>query len=644
MRYLLVGNGSFLVNFDEKYQIRDIFYPHVGQENHTKGYPFRLGVWSEGFFSWISSDEWIRRIDYLPNVFVSEAVLTNKALNIRLKLNDTILGNKNVFLRKMTVENSSLVKVFLHHDFRIFSSKIGDCAFYDPNLKAIIHYKKRRYFLIGSYPNFNSFAVGRKAFHNLEGTWKDAEDGKLEQTAIAEGSVDSTIQINFDETDRAYYWICAGKSYEEVRRLNYLVLSETPSKLFESSKKYWSAWLKKNDTKHFSSGVKKVYETSLFIIRSHFDNCGAVVASTDSEVTVRATDHYSYMWPRDGAFTAYALDLAGYSYLSQRFFSFCSKVVHPEGYFLQKYNPDGTVASSWKPLWDTRLRISLTPIQEDSTALVLWFLWKHYEKSRNEEFIGEVYYPLIVKCADFIANFRNEKMNLPRSSWNLWEDRRGIHAFTVASVIAALRSAANFAEVFGDQERVEKYSRTAEEFICGIEQYLYDEKEKRFLRSLETYDDREFKEDYVFDSSLLWLALFQIFSAEDERIRNTVRAIEDRLWIKNQVGGLARYENDSYMRVSEGFTGNPWIVCTLWLADYYILLAKSCEELEKAREILEKVASWASGSGILAEQINPEDGSAISVSPLTWSHAGFVTTLIHFEEKLKSLTKGWSMH
>jgi len=34
---LSIGNGSLLINFDLAYDIRDIFYPNVGQENHTMG-------------------------------------------------------------------------------------------------------------------------------------------------------------------------------------------------------------------------------------------------------------------------------------------------------------------------------------------------------------------------------------------------------------------------------------------------------------------------------------------------------------------------------------------------------------------------------------------------------------------------------
>ena len=71
MRDIPVGNGSLLVTFDDKYQIRDVYFPHVGQENHTEGFPFRFGVWADGEFSWVSEDAWRRELKYLPETLVT---------------------------------------------------------------------------------------------------------------------------------------------------------------------------------------------------------------------------------------------------------------------------------------------------------------------------------------------------------------------------------------------------------------------------------------------------------------------------------------------------------------------------------------------------------------------------------------------
>ena len=55
-RDIPVGNGRLLVCFDKNYQIRDLYFPHVGQENHVSGNAFRLGVLAGNRFSWVGED------------------------------------------------------------------------------------------------------------------------------------------------------------------------------------------------------------------------------------------------------------------------------------------------------------------------------------------------------------------------------------------------------------------------------------------------------------------------------------------------------------------------------------------------------------------------------------------------------------
>jgi GH15 family glucan-1,4-alpha-glucosidase len=85
MRDIPVGNGSLLVNFDDKYQIRDIYFPHVGQENHTEGYACRFGVWANGDFSWVSNDDWQRKCCYVKDSLVTDVVHRNGRLGVELE-------------------------------------------------------------------------------------------------------------------------------------------------------------------------------------------------------------------------------------------------------------------------------------------------------------------------------------------------------------------------------------------------------------------------------------------------------------------------------------------------------------------------------------------------------------------------------
>jgi GH15 family glucan-1,4-alpha-glucosidase len=61
--------------------------------------------------------------------------------------------------------------------------------------------------------------------------------------------------------------------------------------------------------------------------------------------------------------------------------------------------------------------------------------------------------------------------------------------------------------------------------------------------------------------------------------------------------------------------------------------AKTVDELAKAIDILKWTCRRALPSGVLAEQVHPFTGKPISVSPLAWSHATVVMTVIEYLEK-----------
>lgn len=647
MRDIPVGNGSLLVTFDSLYQIRDIYFPRVGQENHTEGHASRFGVWADGKFSWISEDDWTRELRYQPETLVTDVRLRNDLLGLEIVCSDAVHSRKNIFLRCIRIRNllehERDVRLFLHHDFYISENAVGNTAFYHPETRSLVHYKANRYFLINTEPRFEMFATGRKGVPGSEGTWRDAEDGFLSQTAITEGAVDSTVGVRLvlapGSIEEIFYWICAGESLREVSESDEIVQQNTPRRVFAETENYWRAWVNKNEINFndLSPEIVELFKRSLLVIRTQVDNGGAILAANDSDVTLRATDHYSYLWTRDGALVAYALDLAGYSILTRSFFDLCGKIIHENGYFLQKYNPDGSLASGWHAAWDSFAGKPLIPIQEDETALVLWSLWEHYDRFRDIEFVRKLYRSLILPAADFMCEFRDEKLKLPCPSWNLWEDRRGIHTFTCASVVAGLRAAANFAALFGDNDLSNKYETAASEIVIAMREHLYSPSLKRFIRALMPDGNGSYYSDTTIDASLFGTFYFGAMTAEDEMVVNTMRAVEQRLWAKTEIGGVARYENDGYMKISgdvEKIAGNPWFICTLWLADYRIAVAKKKEDLRGALEILEWTVKRAAASGVLAEQVNPLTGAPVSVSPLTWSHSTFVATVMSYLLKL----------
>ncbi len=636
---------ALLVALDNKMRIRDFYYPNVGLENHVDGHSFKLGIWTDNQFSWID-ENWDIKMKYLPETLVSMCIANNEEAALQLEVNDAVHSFLDVYLRKIGIRNNTdrkrEVRLFISHDFHIYGEDTGDTAIYEPTLKSIIHYKRKRYFLIDGITDQNQgiyqFATGQKESFGKEGTWRDAEDGDLQGNPVAQGSVDSTIsfklEIEPNSSNALYYWIACGKDLNQIKNLDSKIKKTGVEQLLLETENYWSAWINKQniDTRTLPQEVARLFKTSLLMMRSHVDNNGGIISSCDSDVLQFNRDTYSYVWPRDGAIVALAFDMAGYPEVSRMFFQFCDKIINEDGYFSHKYSPDGSIGSSWHAMVDLQGKLQL-PIQEDETALVLFSLYKHFQKYHDVEFIATVYPRLVLKTTEFLLNFVDTHTGLPKPSFDIWEEKIGVYTSTVSTVISALQSAAKLAKVFFDRERQDLLSAAAAKMKENMIAKLYDPEAKRFKKAI--YPDNS--NDLTVDSSLSFAFTQGAFEADSEEVRYSMNAIIDRLWVKTDIGGLARYENDNYHRISQETPGNPWFICTLWLARWRIAIASSIEELNKGLMLLRWTAKHALRSGELAEQINPHTGEAISVAPLAWSHAEFVITVCQYIEKQKEL-------
>ncbi|MFA9477592.1 glycoside hydrolase family 15 protein [Phycisphaerales bacterium AB-hyl4] len=706
-RNIPVGNGQMLVTFDQHYRVRDLYYPHVGQENHAGGSPCRFGVWADipenpdrkderrrKRLYW-SDEGWDINLGYRPETLATDVRMRHDAFQLELRCSDVADFHRPVMVRRIEVANLTdqerEVRLFHQHDFQMYGTKVGDTAYYDPQLRSLIHYRRARYimtcFYLDGEQQIDEYATGNAGFGGAEGTYRDAEDGHLGMNSIAQGAVDSTmmvrVQLPANGMRVVYLVIGCGHKYDDLEQLHRFLHRETPQGVVDRTVSYWRLWLAATRTdlddyteRGLSKKVVDLFKRSLLVVRTQIDNTGAIIAANDSDIMQFSRDTYSYLWPRDGAYVADAMDAAGFPNVSRSFLSLCAKIINDQGYFLHKYNPDGSLASSWHP-WVSNGRPQL-PIQEDETALVLWAAWRHYVRYRDIEFMRPLWIRLIQPAGDFLVRFRDPETHLPLPSWDLWEERWGVHAFTVATVYAGLKAAWQFAVCFGDHARASRYSQAAEQVRSAFCKHLWSEKHGRFLRRIVPLDhdrtaglmaevmagrdptashvdlngatdtakngngdDHKFEVDETLDASMYAIFGLGLLPVDDKRVTATMDAIEKRLWIKTDVGGVARYEDDYYHQVTrdtENVPGNPWFICTLWLADYYIARAQDVDQLNKALPIMEWVANRALPSGVLAEQVHPETNAPLSVSPLTWSHATVVSTVMQYLSKLDEMS------
>ncbi len=649
-RSIVLSNGELAVALDEHGLVRDLYYPHVGLEDHVRGrYIHRVGVWVDGALSWLGEDGgWEIVVGCEEEALASVIVAKHARLEIELRFKDIVYNERPVFLRRVEVVNVSNrtreIKLYFAHQFEIYKSHGGDTAYFDPISHSIIHYKGKRVFLLSASIDgepFQDYATGLANFQGHDGTHRDAEDGVLSKNPIEHGPADSVIGVYGSYAPRqmrtCHYSIAAGRSIAEAQALSEYIEKKTPEHLVRTTSDYWKAWIHANDWNFDGLSTEQVvlFKRSLLYVRAHVDLGGGILASIDSDMLNYGLDTYAYVWPRDAAYAAMALDAAGDTNVAKRFFEFCRTAIANDGYFMHKYLPDGSLGSSWHP-WILSGQFQL-PIQEDETAIIVIALLQHYRRSRDLEFLEVMFEPLVVKAAEFMVSYRDPATKLPQPSYDLWEQERGCFTYTAASVSGALAAAAELSNILGKSDYGRRYAQAAEEIREGILEHLWDDTRGVFFKSLIRAEEKITQDAVIDVSSAYGVFAFGVLPPSDPRLAKafaeTARALSQGV----SVGGLARYQRDDYCRADPISAGNPWITTTLWYAEYLTASAKKESDMKAVRDIFAWVVEHAAPSGVLAEQLNAQTGQQLSATPLAWSHASYVIAVLQYLNRAKEL-------
>jgi GH15 family glucan-1,4-alpha-glucosidase len=118
------------------------------------------------------------------------------------------------------------------------------------------------------------------------------------------------------------------------------------------------------------------------------------------------------------------------------------------------------------------------------------------------------------------------------------------------------------------------------------------------------------------DASTLLALLFGFFDGDDEPARNTVLAIADEL---TEDGFVLRYRTDE---TDDGLSGKEgtFLICSFWLVSAYAIVG----ELQKARDLMERLLRIASPLGLYAEEFDAATGRFLGNFPQAFSHLALI--------------------
>jgi GH15 family glucan-1,4-alpha-glucosidase len=218
-----------------------------------------------------------------------------------------------------------------------------------------------------------------------------------------------------------------------------------------------------------------------------------------------------------------------------------------------------------------------------------------------------VFWPILrraVECA--IDNWKQPDRGI-------WEVRGEPQHFTSSKLMCwvATDRGARLAEVHGDHELAVLWQQVADEIKSDICMHGVDSR-------------GVFVQHYgstALDASALLIPLVRFLPPDDPRVRATVLAIEKELTVE---GMVMRHRTQATGDGTSGREGT-FTICSFWLVSALAEIG----ELTRARELCEKLLSYASPLQLYAEEIDPRSGRHLGNFPQAFSHLALINAVMH---------------
>ncbi|MFL5825294.1 MAG: glycoside hydrolase family 15 protein [Thermoleophilaceae bacterium] len=377
----------------------------------------------------------------------------------------------------------------------------------------------------------------------------------------------------------------------------------------ELTSRFWRGWLA--TARLPDHRFRQIVERSALAIKGlTYMPTGATVAALTTSLPETPGGErnwdYRFTWMRDSTFTLQALHYLNLDWEADEFMQFVADLEPNDDGALQiMYGIDGRRDLTEWSVDELSGYAGARPVRVGNAA---------YDQRQNDVF-GFV--------LDSILLHTRRSQRLPRRLWpivesqatcaaevwrqpdqGIWEARGKPRHYVSSKLMCwvALDRAAKLAVIRGHDHRSAGWRQTADEIKADILEHGVDG--RGVLR--QHYDTD------ALDASTLLAALFGFLPGNDKRMRATVLAISDEL---TDHGFVLRYrtgETDDGLSGKEG----SFLICSFWLVSALALVG----EMQRGRDLMDKLLRVASPLGLYAEEFDAETGRHLGNFPQAFSH------------------------
>lgn len=620
----IIGNQNILASFTKQGEILRLLYP-------TRDYKQMIDFFHVGLK--INDSRLVYLHEDINNIYMQQyeedtnilnTEVLNTYFNLKVVQTDYASIKENVLIRKYKFTNENTINLdlnFLVHSSLTSSpeNRVSGMCRND----ALIQYN-HEYMLC-------TFSKEKLLSSQINNSKANIEDGKIWDKDYVGMSANSSISYDLgtlkpNETREFELYIFIEdskigldnleKTIDRIRKIDFRTE-------YEAVKKYWKKYVKDHNGLELdlvetpkNRKIKQIYTRTILLYSLLVNHeTGGISAAVEVDENLKQCGGYQYCWPRDAVFTTTAMDILKMKKEVEKFYkSFCKNTQSRNGMWEQRFFTDGRLAPCWG-------------YQIDETASVIIGVYNHFKVIEDKKFLKDNL-KMCEKAINFLKKYVEDifqETNKCGISYDLWEEYEGVNLYAVSSIFASFNAMIKIYEELKEeftknrvkQENVNKEKETLRNLSVTLREYIlknfYDESKKSLVRNLE---------DKTLDISILGTVIpFELFSPKDKKILNTVERIN--MTLRTYTGGYKRFETDTYRE------GKPWIIATLWIAEYYLEIG----EKQKAKECFDFVIKTSTEHGFLAEQVNNSTMQPDWVIGLGWSHAMFIETLKKMIEK-----------
>jgi len=323
---------------------------------------------------------------------------------------------------------------------------------------------------------------------------------------------------------------------------------------------------------------------------------------------------YRYSWIRDSTFMLWALYTLGFDWEANDFFYFIADVAGGQEALQVMYGPGGERNLEEKTLEHLSGYEGARPVRIGNDAYRqaqhdVWgaLLDSVYLHTRSRDALDERVWPIMSRQVEMaIKNWREPDRGI-------WEVRGDPKHFTSSKMFCwvACDRGARLAEIREDWDLAKRWQEVADEIHADVCERGVDERGV-FVQHYDTNS---------LDAAMLLIPLLRFLPPDDPRVRATVMAVADEL---TENGLVLRYRTEETDDGLEGREGT-FLICSFWLVSALAEIG----ELQRARELCERLLGYASPLGLYAEEIDPRTGRHLGNFPQAFTHLALINAVMH---------------